>query len=241
MRYKNINPLFFEKTKDGETFYDVYARLVKDRVIFLAEEIDSATASIIVALLFLLDREDKEEEPISLWINSPGGDADNFFAIYDMIQLVKAPVKTVCLGSASSAAAMLLAAGSPGLRYATPNSHVMIHQIQVEGVGGTGTEVEIEAREVKKVNNRITEILARHTGQTMTKIRKDCQHDKYLDAQGAMEYGIIDHILGPTKTIPELKQTRRARKKKPAAKKPESAGKKSEPAAKKPEPAAKKT
>jgi ATP-dependent Clp protease protease subunit len=221
MQYQNINPIFFEKTKDGEAFYDVHARLVKDRVIFLSEEIDSATASTVVALLFLLDREDKEEEPISLWINSPGGDIHEFFAIYDMIQLVKAPVKTVCIGSASSAAAMLLAAGTPGLRYATPNSHVMIHQVQVEGVGGTGTEFEIEAKEVKKINNRITEILARHTGQTMTKIRKDCQHDKYLEASAAREYGIIDHILGPSKTIPDLKQTRRARKKKPAAKKSE--------------------
>jgi ATP-dependent Clp protease protease subunit len=220
MKYRNINPIFFEKTKDGEAFLDVYARLVKDRVIFLSEEIDSSTASTIVALLFLLDREDKEEEPISLWINSPGGDVNDFFAIYDMVQLVKAPVKTVCIGSASSAAAILLAAGSPGLRYATPNSHVMIHQIQVDNVGGTGTEVEIEAKEVKKINDRITEILARHTGQTKTKIRKDCQHDKYLDASAAREYGIIDHILGPTKPIPDLKQVRRARKK-AAKKKPE--------------------
>ena len=213
MRYRNINPIFFEKTKDGESFYDVYARLVKDRVLFLNEEIDSGTASTIVSLLFLLDREEKEEEPISLWINSPGGNVDDFFAIYDMMQLIKAPVKTICIGSACSAAAILLAAGTPGLRYATPNSHIMIHQIQIGEVSGTGTEVEIEAREVKKIKSKLNEILSRHTGHTLTKIRRDCEHDKYMDAQTALEYGMIDHILGPTKEIPEVKSTRRRRKK----------------------------
>jgi ATP-dependent Clp protease protease subunit len=212
MQFRNINPIFFEKTKDGEAFYDVYARLVKDRVIFLTEEIDSDTASVVSSLLFLLDREEKEEEPIQLWINSPGGNVNDFFAIYDMMQLVKSPIKTICVGSASSAAAILLAAGTTGMRFITPNSHVMIHQIQVESVGGTGTEVEIEAREVKKIKVKLNEILARHTGHTTAKIKRDCEHDKYLDAKAALEYGIVDHILGPTKTLPALKQIRRKRK-----------------------------
>jgi ATP-dependent Clp protease protease subunit len=213
MQFRNINPIFFEKTKEGEAFYDVYARLVKDRVIYLTEEIDSDVASVVSSLLFLLDREDKDEEPIQLWINSPGGNVNDFFAIYDMMQLVKSPIKTICIGSASSAAAVLLSAGSPGLRYITPNAHVMIHQIQVDGVGGTGTEVEIEAREVKKIKNKLNEILARHTGHTTAKIKRDCEHDKYLDAKAAVEYGIADHILGPTKKLPELKAIRRSRKK----------------------------
>ena len=209
---KNINPIFYEKTKEGETFYDVYARLVKDRVIFLSEVIDAETASTIISLLFLLDRED-QEEPISLWINSPGGEVDSFFAIYDMMQLIKSPIKTICIGSASSAAAILMAAGSSGLRYITPNSHVMIHQVRAEDIGGTGTEIEIEANEVKKIKNRLNDILARHCGKTISKIRRDCEHDKYLDAKGAVEYGIVDHILGPTKKRPELV----VRKKKAAA------------------------
>jgi ATP-dependent Clp protease protease subunit len=208
MRAFNINPIFYEKTKDGEALYDIYARLVKERVVYLTDEIDSESASIITAVLFLLDQEDSEE-PIQLWINSNGGDTQAFFAIYDMIQLVKAPVKTICIGAASSAAAMLLAAGSKGMRYATSNAHVMIHQVQVEGVGGTGTEVEIEAREIKKLKGRIEEILACHTGQGIRKIRRDCEHDKYMDAQTAKEYGIIDHILKPSKNIPELKTRKR--------------------------------
>ncbi len=203
-----MNPLFYEKTKEGEALYDVHARLVKERVIFLSEEIDSETSSIVAALLFLLDQEN-DVEPISLWINSPGGDVQAFFAIYDMMQLVRSPVKTICIGEANSAAAILLAAGSKGMRYATANAHVMVHQVQVDGVGGTGTEVEIEAREVKKLKNRLTELLARHTGHSVGKIRRDCEHDKYLDAETAKEYGIIDHILGPNKQIPELKTRQR--------------------------------
>jgi ATP-dependent Clp protease, protease subunit len=199
-----MNPMFYEKTKDGEALYDIYARLVKERVIFLAEEIDPETSSIVAGLLFLLDQEDSEE-PISLWIHSPGGDVQAFFAIYDMMQLIRAPVKTICIGEANSAAAILLAAGSAGMRYATANAHVMVHQVSVEGVGGTGTEVEIEAREVKKLKSRLTEILARHTGHSVGKIRRDCEHDRYMDAEAAKEYGIIDHILGPNKPIPELK------------------------------------
>lgn len=205
-----MNPLFYEKTKDGEMLQDVYARLIKDRVIFLNEEIEPEAAGIICALMFLMDTENSEK-PISLWIQSPGGDVNSFFAIYDMMQLVKAPIKTVCIGSASSAAAMLLASGTQGLRYATPNSTIMIHQIQVDGIRGSGTEIEIESKELKKIKDRLNSILARHTGKTVAKIKRDCEHDNYFDAQAAMEYGIIDHVLGPTKTLPEIK-TRSSKK-----------------------------
>ena len=134
MRTHNLNPIFFEKTKDGEKMYDVSSRLVKDRVLYLDCEIDQEMTSQITSLLFLLDRED-DNKKISLWINSPGGDAQGFFAIYDMINRIKAPVQTVCIGEACSASAILLASGTPGMRYAMPSSRVMIHQIQVENMG----------------------------------------------------------------------------------------------------------
>jgi ATP-dependent Clp protease, protease subunit len=203
MRTTNLNPIFFEKTKDGEKIYDVSSRLIKDRVIFLDCEIDEEVTSQITSLIFLLDRENTEAE-IKLWINSPGGLAQGFFAIYDMIQRVKAPVKTVCVGEASSAAAILLASGSSGLRYAMPNSRIMIHQIQVDGITGSNAEVEIDTKELKALQNRLTEILARHTGHTTTKIKRDTKMNKYMSASEALEYGLIDKILPTAKKQPEL-------------------------------------
>lgn len=208
---KNVTSLYVEKGKDGsEVLYDVYARLVRERVIFLNEEINDESAGLIVAKLFLLDRENSSE-PIELWINSPGGETDGFFAIYDMIQMIQAPVKTVCIGSASSAAAIVLAAGTPGYRYATKNSHIMIHQV-LGAISGKASDVENEAKEMKKLKNTLTEILARHTGNTMAKIKRDTESDRYMDAQTAKDYGIIDEILPQTKKIPELKVRQRAKK-----------------------------
>ena len=198
-----MNPIFFEKTKDGERIYDVSSRLLKDRVIYLDCEIDEAVTSDITSLMFLLDREDSTAK-IKLWINSVGGIAQGFFAIYDMIQRVKAPVETVCVGEASSASAILLASGSQGLRYAMPNSRIMIHQIQVEGLAGSNAEIEIGTKELKEVQDRLTEILARHTGHTKAKIKRDTKMDKYLSASDALEYGLIDKILPPAKKQPEL-------------------------------------
>lgn len=203
MRIYNLNPVFFEKTKDGERIYDVSSRLIKDRVVYLSEELDDDNTSSILSLLFLLDRED-EEKPISLWISSPGGIAHGFFAIYDMIQRIKAPVKTICMGEACSAAAMLLASGSQGMRYAMPNSRVMIHQIQVGGMAGSNSKIEIETKELKTVQDRLTEIFARHTGHTKAKIKRDTKMDKYMSAQEALDYGIVDKILTYTKKQPEL-------------------------------------
>jgi len=213
IRTSNVNPWFLEKTKDGnEVLYDIYARLVKERVIFLNGEINDESAGIIVAQMFLLDRENPKE-PIELWINSVGGETDGLFAIYDMMHMVEAPVKTVCIGSAMSAAAILLSAGEPGQRYATSNSHIMIHQVQViSHIGGSGTEVEIEAKEIGKLKDRLTEILARHTGNTRRKIKNDTERDKYMDAMTARDYGIIDHVMPANKAIPELKTRQRAPK-----------------------------
>jgi ATP-dependent Clp protease protease subunit len=202
MRTCNLNPIFWEKTKDGERMSDVSSRLVKDRIIFLDGDINDEITSNVVSLLFLLDRED--ESPISLWINSSGGAVQGFFAIYDMIQKIKAPVKTVCIGEASSAATILLAAGSHGMRYAMPNSRIMIHQIQVDGIGGSNAEVEIDTKEIKALQDRLTEILARHTGHTRAKVKRDTRMDKYMSAVEAVEYGLVDKILQPYKTQPEL-------------------------------------
>jgi|SRR5690606_196959 len=203
MRTYNLNPVFFEKTKDGEKIYDVSSRLIKDRVIFLSEELDEENTSSILSLLFLLDRED-EDSPIQLWINSPGGIAHGFFAIYDMIQRIKAPVKTVCMGEACSAAAMLLASGTQGMRYAMPSARIMIHQIQVGGMAGSNSEIEIETKELKAIQERLTDIFARHTGHTKAKVKRDTKMDKYMSAQDAIDYGIIDKILSYTKPQPEL-------------------------------------
>lgn len=204
MRTSNTNPIFIEKTKDGERIYDISSRLLKDRVIFLDSEIDQEVASNIVALLFLLDRE--SSEPISLWINSNGGILEGLFAIYDMMQRIKCPVKTICVGEACSAAAVLLAAGSKGIRFAMPNSRIMIHQIQINGMEGTNAEIEVSAKELKKLQSLLTETIARHTGNSVVKIKRDIKLDKYLSAKEAIEYGLIDKLLIPSKEIPELKK-----------------------------------
>lgn len=191
---KNLNPVFFEKSKDGEIVYDVSSRLIKDRVIHLDCAIDDEITSQIISLLFLLDREDNKKE-ISFWISSPGGSASCLLSIYDMMQKIKAPVKTICVGDASSAAAILLSAGTPGKRYAMPHSRIMIHQVQLDGVGGSNSEFLITSKEIKHIQDCLTEILARHTGHTKAKINRDTKVDKYMSAQEALDYGIIDKIL----------------------------------------------
>jgi len=203
MRVHNLNPIFFEKTKDGEKMYDVSSRLVKDRVIFLDCEIDQEITSQITSLLFLLDREDPKKK-IQLWINSPGGIVQGFFAIYDMIHRIEAPVQTICVGEACSAAAILLASGTEGMRYCMPNSRVMIHQIQVDNMGGSNAEIEINTKELKEVQDRLTDILARHTGHTKYKIKRDTKMDKWMSSEEARAYGLVDKILPPVKKPPAL-------------------------------------
>lgn len=195
-----------EETESNSKYGFVYNKLVKDRVIFLSEDIEAENASAIVAMMLLLNSQDKKK-PITLFINSSGGYVEPSFAIYDTMNMIEAPVKTVCCGGASSFAAILLAAGTKGMRFATPSSRIMIHQIQLHGgsVATRGTDVEIEAKEVKAIKIKMTEVLARHTGQTYRKVYRDCEVDKYMTVEEAKSYGIIDGILKPLKKIPKLK------------------------------------
>jgi len=214
MKVKNLTPMVYEKTSDGEVFYDIFSRLIKERIIFLTEAIDAEVASTIAATLFFLDHQDSDED-ISLYINSPGGAVDEgLFVIYDMMQLIKAPIKTVCIGEAMSAAALILASGTKGKRYALPNSKIMIHQVQVDGVGGTGTDVMNQAKSIKELKKRLTELLARHCNQSYRKVYADCELDKFMTAEEALEYGIIDSILQPSKEIPPLIKNKKEKKKK---------------------------
>lgn len=203
--------MILEKTKDGEMWYDVYSRLVKDRIIWLNEEIDADSASSIAATMLFLDSQDSKKD-ITLYINTPGGTvSDGMCTIYDTMQFVKSPIKTVCVGLAASGGAIILAAGSKGKRKAFQNSKIMIHGIQAYGLGGSHADVKIEAEEILKTNNSLIEILARHSGKTFKDVFEDVTRDKYLTAQEALEYGIIDEIVEPSKQIPELTE-RKAKK-----------------------------
>ncbi len=200
-------PYFVKKAgEDGHTTsVDIFSRLIESRILFLYEDITSALASKIVAALLYLDAQDSEAE-ITIYINSPGGDTDGLFAIYDVFQLISAPIKTVCIGEACSAAAILLAAGTPGRRYVCTNSKVMIHHVQAE-LEGSKTEIEREVARINLVNESIVEALARHTGKPVSRIDADCAVDKYMSAEEAVEYGMVDEILAPKKTVPPLIET----------------------------------
>lgn len=201
---KLTSPVISEKTKHGEVFYDIQSRLIKDRIIFLYEEIDDDIASVIIPLLFMMDNEDHEKK-ISLWVHSPGGSVDACNAIADMMQIIKAPVETICVGRASSGGAILMAAGDKGTRSCTPNSRFMIHQIQVGGVPhGSFSNVSDHINEIKFMNDNIITNLAIHTGQPFDKVMMDCQKDLYLNPQEAIEYGIIDRIIPYSKVLPIL-------------------------------------
>lgn len=219
MRTHNLNPIFFEKTKDGERIYDVSSRLIKDRTLYLDCEIDQEVASQITSLLFLLDREDSEKK-INLWISSPGGSTAGFFSIFDMMYRVRAPVCTVGIGEVCSASAILLSCGSSGMRYVMPNARVMIHQIQVGGMGGSNAEIDIEVKEIRAQQEYLTEILARHTGHTKAKIKRDTKLDRWMSATDSVNYGLVDKILQPTKTLPELLTKEPKKVKEPKRSKP---------------------
>ena len=186
-------PMVIETTGRGERAYDIYSLLLKERIIFLGTPIDDNVANLTIAQLLFLDREDPEKE-IHLYINSPGGLIYPGLAIYDTMQLLKAPISTICVGSTASLATVLLAAGAKGKRYALPNSTVHMHPAG-GGIRGYAPDVEIQARELLRMQKKIHEILAQHTGQTMEKIAKDFDRDYYMDAQGAVGYGIVDEIL----------------------------------------------
>lgn len=187
-------PTVVEQTNRGERAFDLYSRLLKENIIFLGTPIDNTVANLICAQLLHLESENPERD-ISLYINSPGGDINALFAIYDTMAYIKPDIATICFGQAASAAAVLLAAGTPGKRLALPHSRVLIHQPHTGGAHGQVSDLEIAAREIQRVKTELEELLAHHTGQTQEKIAADTDRDYVMTAQEAKEYGIIDEVI----------------------------------------------
>lgn len=189
----NYVPIVVEQSNRGERSYDIYSRLLKDRIVFVTGEIDDTMANLVIAQLLFLESEDPDKD-IHLYINSPGGSVSAGLAIYDTMQYIKPDVSTICLGMAASMASVLLAAGAPGKRFALPYSRVMIHQ-PLGGVQGQASEIEITAREILRLRDEMNGILASHTGQTKEKIAQDTDRDNYMSSQQAKEYGLIDEVV----------------------------------------------
>ena len=192
-----IVPEFRERTATGERVHNPYTKLFEERIVFLGVQIDDASADDIMAQLLTLESMDPERE-ISIYINSPGGSYTAMTAIYDTMQYVKPDIQTVCLGQAASAAAVLLAAGTPGKRFALPHARILIHQPYTEG-GGQGSDIEIQANEILRMRSEMEGIFARHTGRTLEQISQDIERDKILTADMAKEYGIIDQVIASRK------------------------------------------
>ena len=190
---ENIIPMVVESSNRGERAYDIYSRLLKDRIVFLGSEVDDAVSNYIVAQLLILEGEDPDKE-ITMYINSPGGVITAGLAIYDTMQYVRCPVSTVCIGQAASMGAVLLAAGSKGRRRCLPNSRVMIHQPH-GGARGQATDIEIQAKEIVQMRTKLNEILSKHTGQTVEKLKADTERDRFLSATEAKEYGLVDEVI----------------------------------------------
>jgi len=186
-------PFVVEQTHRGERSYDIYSRLLKDRIVFLGTPIDDDVANVIIAQLLFLESEDPDKD-VSLYINSPGGSVTSGLAIYDTMQYVKPQVSTICLGQAASMGAFLLAAGAPGKRFAVPNARIMIHQLS-GGFSGQATDIEIQAKEALRLKARLNEIMAKHTRQSLERIEKDTDRDYFMDPPEAKEYGLIDEIV----------------------------------------------
>lgn len=193
MEAQYLVPIVVEQTNRGERSYDIYSRLLKDRIVFLGTPIDDSVANIVIAQLLFLEAEDPNKD-IYLYINSPGGSISAGMAIYDTMQYVKPDVSTICIGLAASMGAFLLASGKKGKRFATPNSEIMIHQ-PLGGTQGQATDIEIHAKRIIKVKERLNRILSDLTGQPLEKIQKDTDRDFFMDAGDAREYGIIDEVI----------------------------------------------
>jgi len=189
----NLVPMVVEQTARGERAYDIYSRLLKDRVVFCVGPVEDYMANVIVAQLLFLESENPDKE-ISLYINSPGGAVTAGMAIYDTMQFIKPQVSTLCVGQAASMGAVLLAGGAEGKRYALPHSRVMIHQ-PLGGYHGQATDIDIHAREILKIREELNQILAHHTGQTVDKIAADTERDRFMTAPEARDYGLIDNVL----------------------------------------------
>src|SRR6056297_922524 len=193
-------PMVVEQTNRGERSYDIYSRLLKDRIVFLGSHVTDDIANLIIAQLLFLEADDPDKD-IYLYINSPGGSVTAALAMYDTIQYIKPDVVTICMGQAASAGALLLAAGNEGKRYALPYSRVMIHQ-PAGGIQGKATEAEVHIKELMRIRETLNEILSKHTGQPIEKIQKDIEQDYFMTAEEAVEYGIIDEVI----TRNELKE-----------------------------------
>ena len=201
MSYYNI-PMVIETTGRGERAYDIYSRLLKDRIIILGSPIDDNVANLICAQLLFLESDNPEKE-INFYINSPGGSVTAGMAIYDTMQYISAPVATLCLGQAASMAALLLAAGKKWMRYSLPHSRILIHQ-PMGGFQGQATDIDIQAREIIRLKAVLNEILAKHTGADLAKVEKDTERDYFMSAIEAKEYGLVDHVLTSRAEIESL-------------------------------------
>ena len=187
-------PMVVEQTSRGERAYDIYSRLLKDNVVFLGQTIDDTVSNLIIAQLLFLEAENPEKD-ISVYINSPGGSITAGLAIYDTMQYVKPDIQTICIGQAASMAAVLLAAGKKGKRMALPNSRVLIHQPLMHGLGGQASEIDIHAKDIMRMKARMNQILAHHTGQPVEKVDRDTDRDYILQANDAVEYGLVDQVI----------------------------------------------
>jgi ATP-dependent Clp protease protease subunit len=190
-------PIVIEQTNRGERSFDIYSRLLKERIVFLGTPIDDQVANLVMAQMLHLESEEPDKD-VNIYINSPGGDITSLFAVYDTMQYIKPDVSTICMGQAASAAAVLLAAGSKGKRYALPHSRVLIHQPHGQA-GGQAVDIEIQAKEILRYRQLLDEILAEHTGQELDKVKKDTDRDFIMTAEQAKDYGIIDEVISSRK------------------------------------------
>jgi ATP-dependent Clp protease, protease subunit len=195
-------PVVVEQTSRGERSFDIYSRLLKERIVFLGTPIDDAVGNLIMAQLLHLESEDPDKD-INLYVNSPGGDITSLFAIYDTMQYIKPDVSTICMGQAASAAAVLVLAGTKGKRYALPHSRILLHQPH-GGASGQAVDIEIQAKEITRYRKLLEELIAEHTGQTLEKVSKDTDRDYILTADEAVEYGVVDEVITSRKIRPEL-------------------------------------
>ena len=193
----SLVPIVVEQTSRGERSYDIYSRLLNDRIVFLSEEVNDVTASLVVAQLLYLEAQDPDKD-IQFYINSPGGSVSAGMAIYDTMQYIKCDVSTICIGMAASMGAFLLAAGTKGKRFALPNAEIMIHQ-PMGGAKGQATDIKIHAEQILRIRDKMNRILAERTGQSVEKIANDTERDNFMTAEEAKEYGLIDEIIVPTK------------------------------------------
>jgi ATP-dependent Clp protease protease subunit len=193
MNSQYLIPTVIEKTNFGERAYDIYSRLLKDRIIFLGSAIDDGVANAVIAQMLFLENQDPDKD-IKLYINSPGGSVTSGMAIYDTMQYIKPDVSTICIGMAASMASVLLAAGAKGKRFALPNSEVMIHQV-MGGTEGQASDIKIHAERILKMKDRLNKILAKHTGQKIAIIEKDSDRDNFMEAEDARKYGLIDSVI----------------------------------------------